>query len=42
MQVHAFLKERGVYLNYSSTELQKDIEVTDEVFKNAAKHKRSA
>ncbi len=42
MQVHAFLKEHGVYLNYSSAELQKDIEVTDQLFKIAATRKRSA
>jgi hypothetical protein len=42
MQLHAFLKEHGVYLNYSSDELQKDIEVTDRLFNNAARHQRSA
>lgn len=42
MEVHAFLKEHGVYLNYSSADLQKDIEVTDRLFNNAARHQRSA
>lgn len=42
MQVHAFLKEHGVYLNYSSADLQKDIEVTDRLIENASRHKRSA
>lgn len=42
MQVHAFLKEHGVYLNYSSEDLQKDIEVTDQLSEKLARHKRSA
>jgi hypothetical protein len=42
MQLHAFLKEHGVYLNYSDAELQKDIEVTDRLFDSAARHQRSA
>jgi predicted HTH domain antitoxin len=42
MQLHAFLKEHGVYLNYSNAELQKDIEVTDQLFKAAPRHKRTA
>jgi|HubBroStandDraft_6_1064221.scaffolds.fasta_scaffold2141021_1 hypothetical protein len=42
MQVHAFLKEHDVYLNYSSEELQKDIAVTDQLLENTSRRKRSA
>ncbi|MGC2636451.1 MAG: UPF0175 family protein [Acidobacteriaceae bacterium] len=42
MQVHAFLKEHGVYLNYTADELAKDIEVTDQLLNSGAQHKRSA
>jgi predicted HTH domain antitoxin len=42
MQVHAFLKEHDVYLNYSSEELAKDIEVTNQLVDRAVRQKRSA
>jgi len=42
MQVHAFLKLHDVYLNYSAEELAKDIAVTERVFQNADRRKRSA
>jgi hypothetical protein len=42
MQVHAFLKEHGVYLNYSNADLQKDIEVTNQLLEKLGQHKRSA
>lgn len=42
MQVHAFLKEHGVYLNYSAEDLAKDIEVTNRLLETLAGHERSA
>jgi len=42
MQLHAFLKEHGVYLNYSAEDLAKDIEVTDRLLDDLARHKYSA
>ena len=42
MQVHAFLKEHGVYLNYSSEDLQKDIAVTDQLLGELDRPKRPA
>jgi hypothetical protein len=42
MEVHAFLKEHGVYLNYSSEDLQKDIAVTNQLLEKTSGHKRSA
>lgn len=42
MQVHAFLKEHDVYLNFSSEELAKDVEVTDQLFRNRSRRKLSA
>jgi len=42
MQVHAFLKEHDVHLNYSGAELQKDIDVTNQLFSKSGKQKRSA
>jgi hypothetical protein len=43
MQVHAFLKEHGVYLNYSSEELEKDSATLEALLGPAAEYrKRSA
>jgi predicted HTH domain antitoxin len=41
MQVHAFLKEHGVYLNYSAEDLAKDTETLDTLL-GASYRKRSA
>lgn len=42
MQVHAFLKEHNVYLNYSVEELAKDIEITNQLFRGTSRRKLSA
>lgn len=43
MQVHAFLKEHGVYLNYSAEELEKDTATLEELLGPASDfRKRSA
>ena len=42
MQVHEFLKEHGVYLNYSTEELERDATVIDRLLGSPADRKRSA
>ncbi|MGB9032709.1 MAG: UPF0175 family protein [Acidobacteriaceae bacterium] len=42
MQVHAFLKEHGVYLNYSIDDLEKDAATLDRLGVGSNVRKRSA
>jgi hypothetical protein len=42
MQVHAFLKEHDVYLNYTHEELEKDAAVIDRLLQDSDKQKRLA
>lgn len=42
MQVHAFLKEHGVYLNYTIDDLEKDAATLERLGVGVDAHKRSA
>lgn len=42
MQVHAFLKEHGVYLNYSAEELRHDEAVVEQLLQAGTGQKRRA